>query len=69
MEDAPETPSATVARICCIAAVNRQLKAVMPIRPARAAASTIACASARVIASGFSQSTWAPAAKAWSAIA
>jgi len=49
--------------------VKRQLNDVMPPRPARAAASIIDCASARVIASGFSHSPCAPPANARSAIA
>ena len=53
----------------CIAAGKRQLKHVMPMRPARVAASTMSRPSAAVMASGFSQSTWAPPAKAASAMA
>jgi hypothetical protein len=53
----------------CIAAGKRQLKAVIATRPALAAASTMARASTASMASGFSQSTCAPPAKAWRAIA
>jgi len=65
----PSAPSVTREWSSCIAAAKRQLKHVIPTRPARRAASIIASASARVIASGFSQSTWAPDARARTAIA
>src|SRR2546423_1449366 len=52
-----------------MAAGNRQLKLVMPTRPARRAASAMAWPSAAVMASGFSQSTWAPPSSARSVIA
>src|SRR2546425_9581874 len=43
----PSAPSATREWSSCIAAAKRQLKHVIPTRPARRAASTIASASAR----------------------
>jgi len=65
----PTPRPAIVACSSRIAAVKRQLNDVMPTRPARAAASLIDCASARVIASDCSHSTCAPPATARSAIA
>ena len=56
------------ARIRCIATGKRQLKPVMPMRFARATSATIASASSRDVASGFSQRTCAPAAAAACAI-
>ncbi len=56
----PTAPSSTSAWKRCIAGMKRQLKSVIATRRARVAASTISRPSAAVMASGFSQSTWAP---------
>ena len=58
---APTVPALTASRSAIVDGMKRTGKAVCSLTPLRSQASTIAWASATVVASGFSQSTCLPA--------